>query len=106
LIYSLQQPERKLLKLSEESTLIRLHYSVLNGALNSSGARPSLAKTLLTDADLLEEMKKLGAPRKPHLALHAPHIFLKVANGLGCSNIATITAAMTDAWKVDVLRDF
>ena len=77
--------------------------SLRKSAISSSGIRTSLEKAFLSDSDLLTEMKKIGAP-KGHLALHAPKVFLTVASDLGCSNIRTIQKAMTDSWKVDVLR--
>jgi hypothetical protein len=91
--------------ISQLDNFLRAYFlSLRKGAVNSSGIRPSLGKTFPSDTELLIEMKQLGAP-KHHLALHNPSVFLKVAQGLGCSNIGTIQAAMIDSWKVDVLRD-
>ncbi len=106
-----------IIAISQLNNFLRAYLlSLRTGALDSSGTRAGLAQNFATEADLIDAMVRIGHPgkwrpgnvgiwmQKDEPALHTPTIFLRVANGLGCSNIATITAAMTDSWKVDVLR--
>lgn len=67
-------------------------------------------------ANLVDEFIRVGNPRKykrnkigqwGHIdepAYHNPRVFLNIINAINPSNIGDIHYALTDSWKIDVLR--
>jgi hypothetical protein len=91
--------------------------SLRGGAFDNNGSPVFLTRPFATEAELIDEIIKIGSPgkwssgnigfwiQKDEPAFHAPSVFLRVANRIGCSNIAIISVEMADSWKVDVLRE-
>lgn len=91
--------------------------SIRGGACDSNGGIPSFGKNYTSDDLLIDEIIRIGYPKrwksgkvstwlqKDEPALHCPKVFMTVVNGLNCSNTPSITTAMMDSWKIDVLRD-
>lgn len=94
--------------------------SINNSAKNSSGTLVSFNTSFITEADLIDELIKVGNPRKygksnrsmigawvekDEPAYHTPRVFLSIVNSLQPSNLADITLALGDSWKIDTLRE-
>lgn len=107
-----------IISISQLNNFLRSYLlSIRAGARDSFGNVPYFGKAYPTDDLLIDEIVRLGSPwkwkqnkigtwnQKDEPALHCPRVFLNVVNGLQCSNMSTITSAMADSWKVDVLRN-
>lgn len=106
-----------IVSISQLNNFLRAYLlSIRTGAYDSNHSVTSFNKGFQTEDLLIDEIIHIGKikhwrPNKTGIwtprdepAFHHPAIFLKVVNSLGCSNIGTITSAMADSWKIDVLR--
>jgi len=111
-----------LISISQLNNFLRAYLlSIRNGAIDSAGNAISYSATYSSDAFLIDEIMKFGQYKKwrnitpvgnmigrwtekDEPAYHTPRIFLLVVNGLAPANLTAITTALTDSWKIDILR--
>ena len=104
--------------ISQLNNFLREHLlSIRLGAVNSRNIALSYPVTYLSDDQIIDEFIQQSRPQKwkpgkigtwspkDEPAFHTPRVFLGIVSKLHPTNEPNIQTALTDSWKIDVLRE-
>ena len=107
-----------LISISQLNNFLRSYLmSLYHGAYDSAGNFVQLSSSFNSLNHLIDQTIMFGARRRwksgnvgqwkerEEPAYHTPFVFVNIINGIQPSNTNVIFAALTDSWKIDVLRN-
>jgi len=107
-----------ILAISQLNNFLRAHLlSIRLGAVNSKNIALNYPVLYSSSDHLIDEFIHHGFPKrwragkvgtwapKDEPAFHTPRVFLNIVSSLHPSNETYIQTALTDSWKIDVLRE-